>query len=186
MQYYGPSSSFYFINEIHSHLKHVLQRDSLDVSILPSAASKVFANPASAFRKGDINRTQSLAEDFVTGEDLRRLQEEYFLNIFWQLYHCTAPILDHGTFKKHYESLWSYSPSQGLHRKPSALTDIVLALSIQYATASMGCGEPESEVDGNDSSVGGRWFFHRCQTLLSSDRKRPSLPTLQSLIFSAV
>lgn len=186
MQYFGPSSSFFFINEIRSHLEHVLQIDHLDISFLPTTASKVFASPASASRRNDIVQSQGLGEDFVIGEDLTRLQEEYFLNMFWQLYHCTIPILDHGAFKEHYDSLWSPSPSQGLYRRPSALADIVLALSIQYGTASMAYGQSKTEIDGEDCSIGGRWFYHRCQMLLSSERERPSLSIMQCYIFSAI
>jgi hypothetical protein len=94
MQYYGPPSSFYF-NKIRSHLKHVLQRDNLEILILLSTASKVFATPAGSFQRDVINQNPNL------GEDLTRTQEEYFLHLFWQLYHCTAPILDHGTFNEH-------------------------------------------------------------------------------------
>jgi hypothetical protein len=54
MQYYGPSFSLYFINEICSHLKHILQWDHLDVSFLPITASRVFASPASVSRRADI------------------------------------------------------------------------------------------------------------------------------------
>jgi hypothetical protein len=41
-------------------------------------------------------------------------------------------------------------------------------------------------MDGEDSSIGGRWFYHRCQMLLSSERERPSLSTMQCYIYSAV
>lgn len=136
MQYYGPSSSFYFINEIRTHLKHVLQREHLEILSLPNSASKMFASPTSVSRKDDFVQRSNLGEEHITGEDLARPQEEYFLNMFWQLYHCTVLILDHGPFKEHYDSLRVYPQSQRLHRKPSALVDIVLALSIQYGTSS--------------------------------------------------
>jgi hypothetical protein len=186
LQYYGPSSSFHFINEIRSHLKHVLQREHLEFSSLPNAASKIFASPTSVARKDDYVQSSNLGEEHITGKDLTRPQEEYFLNMFWQLYHCTVPILDHGSFKEHYDSLWVHPQSQGLHRKPSALVDIVLALSIQYGAASADYGQANFEMDGGDSSICGRWFYHRCQMLLSSEREKPSLSTMQCYIYSAV
>ena len=186
IQYYGPSSSFCFMNEIRSHLKHVLQREHLEFSSFPSAASKIFASPTSISPQDDSIQSSNLGEEHVTGENLTRHQEEYFINMFWQLYHCTVPILDHANFKEHYNSLWVHPQSQGLHRKPSALVDIVLALSIQYGMASTDYGQANLEMDGEDSSIGGRWFYHRCQRLLSSERERPSLSTLQCYIYSAV
>jgi hypothetical protein len=186
MQYYGPSSSFYFTNEIRSHLKHVFQREHLECSSLPNAASKIFASPTSVSQTDDFVQSSNLGEVHISGEDLTRSHEEYFLNMFWQLYHCTVPILDHASFKEHYDSLWAHPQSQGLHRKPSALVDIVLALSIQYGTASADYGQANFKMDGEDSSIGGRWFYHRCQMLLSSERERPSLPTMQCYIYSAV
>ncbi len=106
--------------------------------------------------------------------------------MFWQLYYCTVPIIDHACFKEHNDSLWALWQSHSLHRKPSALKDIVLALRIQYETASMTYGQAKYAMDSEDTSIGGRWFYYRCQMLLSRERETPSLSTMQCYIYSAV
>ena len=47
-------------------------------------------------------------------------------------------------------------------------------------------GQAKYDMDGKDSSIGGRWFYHRCQLLLSSERERPSLFSMQCYIYYAV
>jgi hypothetical protein len=58
-------------------------------------------------------------------------QEEGFLNLFWQTYHCLMPIVCEEDLKSEFESLWSGLPNGGF-RRPSPLIDIVLALCIQF------------------------------------------------------
>ena len=124
----------------------------------------------------------------AANESLSRAQEDYFLNLFWQSYHATIPVLNEVEFREHYDSLWSKLSPDGLSvRKPSALVDIILALCMQYGTAFLiGYRDPKGDVDSNDTSIAGRWFYHRCQTLLSSSLENPSIITLQCHIYSLV
>jgi hypothetical protein len=88
VQYYGPSSSFHFINEIRTQLKYVLQREHIEFSSLPCTASKIFPSPTSVRRRDDPIQSSNLGEEHIVGGDLTRPQEEYFLNMFWQRFQC--------------------------------------------------------------------------------------------------
>ncbi|KAL9112375.1 MAG: hypothetical protein Q9187_007768, partial [Circinaria calcarea] len=96
----------------------------------------------------------------ITGNYLTGIQEDYFLGLFWQSYHCTLEILDDVEFREHYKSLWA---SSGTTRKSSALVDIVLAICMQYGIAfiprSNANAEPKADVDSNDATIAGRWFY---------------------------
>ena len=121
----------------------------------------------------------------ITGDYLTRTQEDYFLGLFWQSYHATYPILDEVEFREHYKSLWATS---GTSRKPSALVDIVLATCMQYGVAFIPRSDTESkaDVDSNDATIAGRWFYRRSQALLTYELESPSIATLQCHIFSVI
>ena len=189
-QLYGPSSSFYFLTRLGSHIGLALQLPHLDSHLQPNAASRFFASPTSP-RKDSLEDCPIQSDGHMTGENLSRAQEDYFLGLFWQTYYCTIPILDELEFREHYESLWAItSPSGRASRKPSPLVDIILALCIQYGMAFVPRNDANQmskvDVDSNDSSIAGRWFFRRCQTLLSCELETPSILTLQCCIFSAI
>ena len=189
-QLYGPFSSFYFLTRLDSHIGLTLQLPHLDSHLQPNAASKFFASPTSP-RKDSLENRSIPSDSLMTGEILSWAQEDYFLGLFWQSYHATIPIIDEHEFREHYESLRVMSsPSGRASRKPSPLVDIILALCIQYGMAfvprndaNRGC---KTEVDSNDSSIAGRGFYRRCQTLLSYEAETPSILTLQCHIFSAI
>jgi hypothetical protein len=77
-----------------------------------------------------------LAEDVPSaGVYLSLVQEDYFINLFWQTYHTSLfAIVDETQFKTHYQSLLV---GGGEDRKPSALVDIIIAMCMQYATSTM-------------------------------------------------
>ncbi len=183
-QYYGPSSSFYFIGRMSSYLGTALQQPHFDHHMQPNSASRSFASPTSpkggSLEENTISTDSSTTEDFLTGT-----QEDYFLGLFWQSYHCTLQIIDEVEFREHYKSLWATS---GAPRKSSALVDIVLALCMQYGVASVPRGnaaaEPKLDVDSSDATIAGRWLYRRSQTLLTCELESPSITTLQCYIFS--
>jgi hypothetical protein len=92
------------------------------------------------------------------GDYLTPTQEEYFLDVFWQSYYTSCPILDGLEFKKQYQSLWAASARE---RKPSALVDIVLAVCIQYGMAQLpGAGRGlgaalRAKLNSSDATVAG-------------------------------
>ena len=122
-----------------------------------------------------------------TGEDMTRSQEEQFLNLFWQSYHITFPILNEKEFREYYNSLWTnaFSPIKA-KRKPSALVDSILALCLQYGTANLRTDEADADIKGDDVSFAGRELHRRSQSLLSNEYEVPTISTLQCLIYTAL
>ena len=179
-QYYGPASSFYFIGRMSSFLAMKLQQPQPN-QIQPTSASMSFASPA-VLEHGALEETDASTNGSAIAESLTAIQEDYFLNLFWQSYHCIVQIIDEIEFREHYKSLWA---TPGKSRKPSALVDIVLALCMQYGVAfiprhNTGTGG----VDGSDATIAGRWLYRRSQTLLSAELESPSIITLQCHLFA--
>lgn len=116
---------------------------------------------------------------------MSRTQEEYFLGLFWESHHCNVPIIAEDEFRKLYDSLWQTSKP---YRKPSALVDIVLAVSMQYGWAflSRDTSSTGQSTQYDDSSIAGRWYYRRCQNLLAADLESPSITTLQCHLFSVI
>ena len=190
MQLHGPSSSFHFLTRLGSTIGLALQLPHVDSQFQPSAASRFFASPTTPM-KHNLGDLPPISDDYMVGENLSRAQEDYFLSLFWQSYHCTMPILDELKFRDHFESLWiTSSAATGMSRKPSPLVDIVLALCMQYGMAFIPRNDANQtsriNVDSNDSSIAGRRYFRRCQTLLQSELETPSLLTVQCCVFSAI
>ena len=154
----------------------------------PNGASNFLANPTVP-RSHSNEELPSLPEGHAEGDILSRAQEENFLALFWQSYHCMIPILNEVDFREHYESLWTFqAPVSG--RKASPLVDIILALCMQYGMTFVPPNNSRKEFmagfDSGDSTIAGRNFYRRCQTLLSTRLETPTIMTLQCHIFSAV
>lgn len=188
-QWFGPSSLFYFIGRITSHLAAFIQHPPAEYTIHFSSAGMPFTDGSGP------GLTQPAAEPPTDGQlapggylySLTAMQEEYFLSLFWQSFHSAFQIVDEGKFKEHYKSLWSgQGPSRGV-RKPSALVDIILALCMLSACPPRGdrsSSRPPADPDA--TAIAGRWHYQRCQTLLISELESPSLSTLQCHIFSVI
>jgi len=81
-----------------SYLGSQLQQPHMDQKIQPNTASKVFLSPNSLVI--DCRNGSSLPErDHKAGNFLTRAQEDYFLSLFWQTYHCAFSILNEADFK---------------------------------------------------------------------------------------
>lgn len=182
-QLYGQSSTFFFVSRLCSFIGTALQQPLVAHQINPHAACKVFATPNSP-------RSHDQADAVPQIEYLSRAQEDYFLGLFWQTYHCMVPILDEVDFRKYYETLWVTTSSDYTFRKPSPLVDIILALCMQYGMAFVPRSNVDqasmAHIDVNDSSIAGRSFYHRCQTLLMLEAETQSLTTLQCYIYSTI
>ncbi|KAL8975227.1 MAG: hypothetical protein Q9197_000530 [Variospora fuerteventurae] len=183
-QYYGPASSFYFIGRMSSYLATALQQPHSDHHMQPNSASTTFATPTSP-KRGPLDVPLVTADGTIAADTLTATQEDYFLSLFWQSFHCVLQILDEVDFKEHYKSLWV---APGKPRKPSALVDMVLALCMQYGVAfvprSGATTQIQVVVDGDDATIAGRWLFRRSQTLLSAELESPSVTTLQCHILA--
>ena len=167
-----------------SYLGTALQQPHLDHHMQPNSASRAFASPTSQAKENLAGTDKSTAVSTI-GDYLTGTQEDYFLGLFWQSYHCTLQIIDEVEFREHYKSLWV---TCGITRKPSALVDIVLALCMQYGVAFVPRGntatEPKLDVDSSDATIAGRWLYRRSQKLLTCELESPSITTLQCYIFS--
>lgn len=185
-QWYGLLSNTYYISRLRSDLTIALQQPQSDDHIQPNSASQIFVSPtASKPSDSSLEETALSADLGTSGSYLTPTQEDYFLSLFWESYHCTFQILDEGEFREHYRSLWNTSSST---RKPSPLVDIILAICMQYGLAflprEVSSSKPKTVVDGNDATIAGRWYYHRSQMLLNSQLESPSMMTLQCQILA--
>ncbi|CAF9938135.1 MAG: hypothetical protein ALECFALPRED_007555 [Alectoria fallacina] len=149
--------------------------------------TSLFATTASSSGSDFPGQRSGMSEPMSTGEDMSRSQEEHFLNLFWQSYHITIPILNEKEFREYYNSLWTnaFSPFEA-KRKPSALVDSILALCVQYGTTFVINDKANADIEGDNMSFAGRGLHRRSQKLLSSEYEAPTISTLQCLIYSAL
>jgi hypothetical protein len=106
------------------------------------------------------------------------------LNIFWEEYHCIYPIIEEADFWNYHRSLWDTSQK---FRKTSALIDIILATSLQHGTKSTHAeGRLNALADKDDEMIASRWFYRRCQSILTNQLETPSVMTLQSHMLSVI
>ncbi|OTA64048.1 hypothetical protein K449DRAFT_328172 [Hypoxylon sp. EC38] len=184
--WYGPSSLFYFISRMNNYLTSVFQQLHLDEQIQLNSVAKSYPTPNCSHPKdGSDLPLPEPTKTNASGEFLTPTQEEYFLNLFWQSYHSSLLVLNELEFKEQYKSLWV---APGKPRMSSALVDIVIAMSMQYGMASIprsGTGA-SIDVDADDPTIAGRWYYRRCQSLLTGDLESPTISTLQCQILSVI
>lgn len=152
---YGPSSLHYF-----AHRLSKFTNMAIPVEAGPTKPSAVTC-PTDAMP--------------VCGR-LQRQQQDVFLDLFWQGYHAVYPVLDEGSFRKHYASLWDESNSAT--RRPCPLVDSALALCIQFGSTYMAC-DCQGDFPGRD-------YFLRAQFYLSQTTESPSLVTTQCYFLSSL
>ncbi|KAI4159737.1 MAG: hypothetical protein LQ342_006352 [Letrouitia transgressa] len=188
--WYGSSSLFYFIGRIDAFLTVALQQSPLAGRMLPDSASNLLDGPTTVAAEDQAGQLTGPTDDSSTiGEYLTSTQEEYFLSLFWQSYYISYPILDEREFKKYYRSLWETPDGK---RKPSALADIVIAVCMQYGMARLPSVErglnatSRANVSNTDATIAGRWYYRRCQTLLSAELESPIISTLQCHILCSI
>ncbi|KAF5627245.1 transcriptional regulatory [Fusarium tjaetaba] len=198
-QFYGPSSTYYFIHCISQRLEatgYSLSSGQEPHSLIPNSASRSMVNVINtpdaeldvhqSSDDGVADRlTHGLTEKTLSGRDLSATQEAYFLDLFWDSWHCCYQLLDEGEFRAQYKSLWD-EPTGGC-REDSPLVDIVLALCMQFGVTSLPRQSGyRAEINSRDAAVAGRWLYQRCQTLISCDLERPTLETFQCQLWSAI
>ena len=186
--WYGSSSLFYFIGRIDAFLAVALQQSHLADRMLPDSASNLLDGPTSV--EEQAGQLMDPTDDPITmGEYLTSTQEEYFLSLFWESYYTSCPIFDELDYKKYYRSLWATPDGK---RKPSALADIVIAVCMQYGMARLPSVErglkatSRADVSITDATIAGRWYYRRCQTLLSAELESPIISTLQCHILCSI
>ncbi|KAL4779262.1 putative Zn(II)2Cys6 transcription factor [Aspergillus varians] len=176
----GPSSLYAYIQRLSAFMSPRLHQEHIPHQMCPISASdnKLLDRPVAGSDLFPSTGTPS------NGVYLSPLQEDFFLNYFWQMYHVSlCPILDEAQFKQHYQSLLDHG---GKERRPSALVDIVVATCMQYHISTLPVSAQGSGlVEGKDALVAGRWHFWRGQTLLSYELESPSISTLQCHLLCA-
>lgn len=177
--YYGTSSGFYFLHRIGVHLAEVLNQAPPKRHTYPQGVGATWKEltPLTIQSAGGAPAPTAVFEP-----KMPRLQEERFIQLFWQLYHCTIPILDDADFLQHYSSLWD---TGGDRRDQCPLTDIIVALSMQHGWSFLAPSSADSGT-AQDPSVAGRWYFRRCQSLLAAELESPSLVAVQCKMLSFV
>ena len=188
--WYGSSSLFYFIGRIDAFLTVALQQSHLADRMIPDSASHLLDAPTTVTPEEQVGKLIGPTDDpITTGEYLTSTQEEYFLSLFWQSYYTSYPILDELEFKKYYRSLWATPDGK---RRPSALADIVVAVCMQYGMARLPSVEQglkitsRANVSNADATIAGRWYYRRCQMLLSAELESPIISTLQCHILCSI
>ncbi|RDW84202.1 Zn(II)2Cys6 transcription factor [Aspergillus mulundensis] len=187
--WYGSSSLFFFIGSINTFLTAALEQTHSARGMLPESASTLLDQPASTINSDRGRPAAPTGDSIRGGESLTSMQEEYFLNLFWETYYPSNPILDERDFKEHYQSLWAASDTE---RQPSALVDIVLALCMQYGMARQPGGRhaltaaARGDVNDSDSTLAGRWHYRRCLSLLSNELESPTLSTIQCHLLCSI
>ncbi|EXM21909.1 hypothetical protein FOTG_10204 [Fusarium oxysporum f. sp. vasinfectum 25433] len=198
-QFYGPSSTYYFIHCISQRLKAngaALNADQEPHSLIPNSASRSMVNVINT-PDAELDEHQTsdnavptraahgLTEKTLSGKDLSATQEAFFLDLFWDSWHCCYQLLDEEEFKAQYKSLWN--EPIGNARKDSPLVDIVLALCMQFGVTLVPRQSGyKAEINSRDAAVAGRWLYQRCQRLILCDLERPTLETFQCQLWSAV
>ncbi|KAL3469956.1 putative Zn(II)2Cys6 transcription factor [Aspergillus californicus] len=181
----GSSSMHSFIQRFSVFLSAKLQQTHTTLQLMPISTSdnKLLDRPAGS--DGDPVRRlmSSTGELYTAGVYLNPIQEEYFINLFWQTYHTSLfAALDEAQFKAHYQSLWV---AGGKERKQSALVDIIIAMCMQYGISALPSSTQGLLVEGKDALVAGRWHYWRGQTLLTYELESPSISTLQCHLLCA-
>lgn len=186
--YYGPMSSSYFVNRITRYLYQTLDQSSVEA---PFQACGTEINHSTPSRQPKQSNTNSLNEnDNIDGteeaENFTRFQEEYFLDFFWQSFHCVYPIISEPCFRKYYDSLWTHHDSEEWEiRKPSPLVDVLLALCVQYGSSFLN-DDDEVGYQAKNPCTAGHPFYRRCQKLLSNKLENLSIMVLQSHVYSII
>lgn len=101
-QFYGPSSSFYFLTRLGSHTGLSLQLPHPDPHLQPNAASRFFASPTSP-RKDSVENRPIPLNGSIIGETLSRAQGLLPRTFFLANLSCDYFNHDEHEFREHYE-----------------------------------------------------------------------------------
>ncbi|KAM0812449.1 putative Fungal-specific transcription factor domain-containing protein [Seiridium cardinale] len=177
--WFGPSSLYFFIHRLSVYLSTTLQQLHSTNNMLPHSASSAKLLERPAVDPEDLAQRVALSSGDLASPEvfLTPVQEEYFMNFYWETYHTSVfPIVEEAAFKKHYQSLWTGS---GNARRPSALVDIIIAMCMQFGISTLPSDRQGSVAENNDATIAGRWHYRRAQMLLALESESPNIFTLQ-------
>ncbi|CAI7568283.1 unnamed protein product [Penicillium palitans] len=192
--HYGPLSSSYFVSRISRYLSQALDQPIEDSKLEACIARLHYVAPThqpSRWDASPASQADQPPDGIEEAEDLTRSQEEHFLNLLWQSFHCVYPILDEREFRQHYDSLWSSSTDGMSSRKPSALVDVLLAVCMQYSSTFFVSddnqqGDSDAGWQAKHANLASRAYYQRAQRLLQSELENPTIMVVQSHIYSIV
>jgi hypothetical protein len=188
--HFGLFSSPYMVMRLNRYMSDPSHQQSLKFP-LPIRISQIarFSPTYSLGQLSDEADRPSLRLGPAEVEDLSREEEENFLVLMWQSYHCIYPILSEEDFRKYYDSLWAGTDDQG-PRQSSALVDSLLAVSMQYGSTFLEDGENSSNGEEEPQSAqfhtAAHTFYDRSQRMLMDTLEHPSIRTLQSHIYCII
>lgn len=192
--HYGPLSSSYFVSRISRYLSQALDQPIEDSKLEACMARLHYAAPTHQPPRWDASpasQADQPPDGIEEAEDLTRSQEEHFLNLLWQSFHCVYPILDEREFREYYDSLWPSSTDGISSRKPSALVDVLLAVCMQYSSTFFVSddnqqGDSDAGWQAKHANLASRTYYQRAQRLLQSELENPTIMVVQSHIYSIV
>ncbi|KAI0449073.1 hypothetical protein F5B21DRAFT_65993 [Xylaria acuta] len=121
-----------------------------------------------------------------------RSKERQFLSLFWKGYPWLHPVLDREEIYRHHDSLWDdVPPGEQQKRLPSALIDILLALSMQYGSTFLLRDSSDNTQLGatskkGNASLAGQSFCQRSHRLHLESPGESTLELVQCRILSSV
>ena len=144
--HFGPFSSPYMVMRLNGYMSESSNQRPLN-SPIPVRISQThrYSLTSSLEQSSDEAIQPSLRLRLAEVEDLSREQEENFLVLMWQAYHCIYPVIAEEDFPEYYNSLWAGTNGQG-PRQPSALVDSLLAVCMQYGSTFL--GDEENMANG--------------------------------------
>ncbi|KAI0108848.1 hypothetical protein GGR51DRAFT_513312 [Nemania sp. FL0031] len=167
-----------------------------------SNSSSSSATPALVHRSGyHAELDQSSSERGKPTSDRRnesqttfsRSKERQFLSLFWKGFPWLHPILDMEDIYRHHDSLWNeILPGEQQTRSPSALIDVLLALSMQYGSTFLLRDSPDNSTQwilnsrSGNASLAGQSFCQRSHRLHLERSQSSTLESVQCCILSSV
>ncbi|KAI1131888.1 hypothetical protein F5Y10DRAFT_285374 [Nemania abortiva] len=121
-----------------------------------------------------------------------RSKERQFLSLFWKGYPWLHPVLDRDDIYHHHDSLWNeIPPGEQQTRLPSALVDVLLALSMQYGSTFLLRDSSDStqwsmNSRSGNASLAGQSFCQRSHRLHLERPHSATLESVQCCILSSV
>lgn len=188
--HYGPLSSSFFGYRMEKFLNESLYNSNSE-DLFATEYTRLQVPSSITKWKFEVQSSLIMDEDMeLKPGKLSRGQEQYFLDIFWQAFHCLYPIILESEFRDYYDSLWRQTDDQVI-RKSSVLVDSILAICLQFGSAFLTSdavdGASEESVYHVDKGLEtAHYYFRRCQIGLFDEMERPSILTLQSHIYCVV
>lgn len=185
--YHGPLASAFFGHRMQEYLVETLREASSET--LSTSHLRLHGPPISVKWQSQLAPSTN-AYLQVEPQQLSRAHEQYFLDLFWQSFHCMYPIVLEAEFDDYYQTLWRSADDQK-SRQASTLADSILAICIQFGSAFLRSdadhdspGEKSSHVENGLETA--HYYFRRCQLNLLQEMEGPSIMALQSQIYCVV